>query len=115
MKTFSLLVALAALVILQAGCEQTPAVTGDNAAAGAKPSVVEGDVNTVSFNVPGMTCEGCAAMVEETLAGTSGIEKCSVDLEHKIANCKINPDKFKAEDVLKALADAGYKDSTVKN
>jgi copper chaperone CopZ len=114
MKTCSLLVALAALVLLQAGCQPTPVASGDNASSAAKPAVVAGDVNTVSFNVPGMTCEGCAAMVEETLAGSAGIEACSVNLDAKLATCKINPAKFKADDVIKALADAGYQGSTLK-
>ena len=112
-----LTVAMLCGLLLLAGCDDRLTITGAGVdiSSGSKPAVVAGDVNTVSFNVPGMTCAGCVAMVEETLTGAAGIEKCSVDLEHKIATCKIDPDKFKADAVLQALADAGYKDSTLKN
>jgi copper chaperone CopZ len=113
MKTlFTLLAAIASLSLL-VGCEPSPVASGPSTADA--PAIAPGDVNTVSFDVPGMTCEGCAAMVEETLAGAAGVEACTVDLEAKLATCKVDREKFKAEDVLKALAEAGYKDSTLHN
>jgi copper chaperone CopZ len=103
------------LLLLVAGCEQQVTGVGVDTSAGAKSVVREGDVNTVSFNVPGMTCEGCAAMVGDALAKSTGVENCTVDLEHKVANVKVDPAKFKAEDALKALVAAGYEDSTLKH
>lgn len=118
MKTCLLTLSLATLVLLQVGCGPTPVATDDATATPAAPAklvLVEGAANTVSFNVPGMTCEHCAGVVEETLAGASGVEACTVNLDQKVAIVKINPDKYNADAVLKALVDAGYKDSTLKN
>jgi copper chaperone len=115
MKNFLTLLFLVACGIVIVGCEQPVADVPANTSGGSKAVIREGEVNTVSFNVPGMTCEGCAAMVGDALAKAPGVEAYTVDLEHKIANVKINPDKFKADDALQALVAAGYEDSSLKN
>lgn len=121
MKKFLCLVACFTCLSVIAGCDQQVVgvgidTSGDSDATVASKAIVrEGDVNTVSFNVPGMTCEGCAATVGEALAKAPGVENCTVDLEHKVANVKYDPAKFKAEDALKAIVAAGYEDSTLKN
>jgi copper chaperone CopZ len=114
MKTLLTFATILLALVLLSGCDTEPtALQVDN--SDAPPALHEGDVNTVSFSVPSMECEGCAATVKDALASTAGVEQCVVNLDSHVAICKVNPDTFKAEDVLKALADAGYKDSTVKN
>jgi copper chaperone CopZ len=38
---------------------------------------------TVTYTVPGMTCDHCRAAVGEELAGVPGVESVDVDLERK--------------------------------
>ncbi len=112
MKTALIAIALVGLLIA-VGCQK------DQAAAPAAPvqtvsMTVPDGATLVSFDVPDMTCEGCCAHVQETLAAMEGVGECQVDLDSKTATCVIYPDEFQQEMALAKLADEGYK-STMKN
>ena len=61
-----------------------------------------GATNEVSFNISGMTCQGCVGKVSGILDNTPGVNNYKVSIEDK--NCKIsydaaltNPEAIKTE------------------
>ena len=61
-----------------------------------------GETKEVSFNIYGMTCQGCVGKVSGILDNTSGVNNYKVSIEDK--NCKIsydaaltNPEAIKTE------------------
>jgi len=61
-----------------------------------------GEAKQVSFNIDGMTCQGCAGKVSAILDTTVGVSSYNVSVQDK--NCKItydsaltNPEAIKAE------------------
>ena len=49
-----------------------------------------GEIKEVSFNINGMTCQGCVGKVSVILDRTAGIKNYSVSVENK--NCNISYD-----------------------
>ena len=61
-----------------------------------------GEIKEVSFNINGMTCQGCVGKVSVILDKAAGVSNYNVSVKNK--NCKIsydaaltNPDAIKAE------------------
>ena len=61
-----------------------------------------GETKEVSFNINGMTCQGCVGKISGILDNTPGVNNYKVSIEDK--NCKIsydvaltNPEAIKAE------------------
>ena len=61
-----------------------------------------GETKEVSFNINGMTCQGCVGKVTEILDNTPGVSNYKVSIKNK--NCKIsydaaltNPEAIKTE------------------
>ena len=61
-----------------------------------------GEIKEVSFNINGMTCQGCAGKVSVVLDKSVGVSNYNVSVKNK--NCKIsydaaltNPETIKAE------------------
>ena len=61
-----------------------------------------GEIKKISFNINGMTCQGCAGKVSAVLDTVVGVNNYNVSVENK--NCKIsydaaltNPEAIKAE------------------
>lgn len=63
------------VMAIGSGCQSE----ADNAAAGRNEAAAK--TTTVSFNITGMTCEGCVLAIEQTVASVTGVESCVVDLE----------------------------------
>jgi len=119
--TKSLLAIIFAGVLLT-GCKETSkspedAPANDNVAKTEAPA---GKLETVSFNIEGMTCAmGCAKTIESKLAGMDGVQKAAVDFEKKTATVEFDTAKQSPEKLVKAVeAVAGgktYKVSNVKS
>lgn len=63
---------------------------------------------TTIFSVQGMSCAGCVATVERVLSTQSGVSNASVDFAAKTAQVEYNPTKVSADDMQRAVAQAGY-------
>lgn len=72
---------------------------------------------TVAFNAPDMMCpEGCGVKVKEILSEQPGANEVIVDFDSKMATVAIESDgKFDANAAVAALADHGFKNSSVKS
>ena len=59
----------------------------------------------VQFNVTGMSCAACVARVEKAVLKVSGVTSCAVSL---LTNSMGVEGNFSVDDVISAVADAGY-------
>jgi copper chaperone CopZ len=72
---------------------------------------------TVAFNAPDMMCpDGCGEKVKEVLSEQPGAKEVVIDFDNKMATVAIEDgSKFDATAALAALADHGFKNSSVKS
>ncbi|MEW6060771.1 MAG: heavy metal translocating P-type ATPase [Bacteroidota bacterium] len=71
--------------------------------------MMETKVQTLTLPVEGMTCASCVARVEKSLARIPGVETAAVNLATEKATVKFNPSLVTAEQMAKAVEEAGYK------
>ncbi|HXG85386.1 MAG TPA: heavy metal-associated domain-containing protein [Pyrinomonadaceae bacterium] len=64
---------------------------------------------TVVIDVEGMTCEGCAAHINETLKKLSGVVSAEADYPKKNVKVVFNPKQITLEQIKKAIDEIGYK------
>src|SRR5690606_33096981 len=71
------------------------------------------NLETTSFKIEGMTCpQGCAAVIENKLAGLNGVQDAKVDFDSKTATISFDADKPTTEKVAETvgnIADGAYK------
>ncbi|MBI2451133.1 MAG: heavy-metal-associated domain-containing protein [Parcubacteria group bacterium] len=60
------------------------------------------------FTIEGMHCGACAAGIELILSNTEGIKSVKADYEGKKAEVEYDEAKLSADDVINAIADAGF-------
>ncbi len=70
---------------------------------------METKIQTLSLPVEGMTCASCVARVEKVLARIDGVEKATVNLATEKATIQFKPSVATAEQLAKAVEEAGYK------
>ena len=63
---------------------------------------------TVTLNVPGMTCGVCPITVHKALTAVPGVQKVSVDEARKDALVTFDDAKTNVKALIKATTDAGY-------
>ncbi len=66
-------------------------------------------VETKTYSVEGMTCQGCVTSVESKLGNIDGVQKYEVDLEKGEAVVEFDPEKVKSEDIEKEFEGTSYK------
>jgi len=71
----------------------------------------EGPANpkTVTLQVQGMTCEGCAAMIEGALSKTKGVQTARVSFKGQRAGIQFDPAQVDEKELIAAVEKAGYK------
>src|SRR3954447_26247601 len=106
------------LLLAVAGCSQqsTPTPKGTTDAVTATSFNTSG-APTIVFNAPDMMCpEGCGAKVKEILSGQPGAKEVVVNFDAKTATVAIDKDaKFDSDAAVAALADHGFKNSSLKS
>lgn len=75
-------------------------------AMAALASIASAD-QLIKLNVTGMTCPACVKNVKESLGTVSGVKESAVYLKDGRAEVK-TADTTKADDLCKAVKDAGY-------
>ena len=99
-----------------------PYYTGYLAAAVSKPQQPSTDTTmpasaemesqaskTVVIDVEGMTCEGCAAHINETLKKLNGVVSAEADYPKKNVKVVFNPKQITLAQIKKAIVEIGYK------
>ncbi|MCH7772455.1 MAG: heavy-metal-associated domain-containing protein [Bacteroidetes bacterium] len=70
---------------------------------------VETKVETKTYSVKGMTCQGCVSSVETKLGKINGVQKYEVDLEKGEAVVEFDPEKVKSDDIEKEFEGTSFK------
>jgi copper chaperone CopZ len=65
----------------------------------------------VTFNIEGMHCGSCAVGIQMLTSQLDGVTSAEVTYEGKKGTFEYDPTKVKKEDIVKAIADLGYKAS----
>ena len=60
------------------------------------------------FNITGMTCAGCSARVEKTVAGLEGVQQAAVNLLTNSMEVRFDEGVLTAQDIIKAVGKTGY-------
>jgi periplasmic mercuric ion binding protein len=63
---------------------------------------------TVTLNVPGMTCHACPITVKKALEKVSGVSKIEVQYEKKQVVVTFDDTKTNTDGLVKATTNAGY-------
>ena len=61
---------------------------------------------TVTFNVPGVSCDHCRSAIETEVSAVSGVRSVEVDLDAKIVTVTGEP--LDEQAVVAAIDEAGY-------
>lgn len=77
--------------------------------AQGQDSTTSTSLKTVTCRLKGMTCAGCAAMIEGALTKTKGIKTASVSFKEERAVVEVDPAQAGEKDVLAAIEKAGFK------
>lgn len=77
------------------------------------PTAKAGEVQTVTLDVPGMTCKFCPITVRKALSKVPGVIEAKSDYATKTATVTFDPDKASLSDLTQATANTGYP-STVR-
>ena len=70
-------------------------------------------VQTVTLDVPGMTCSSCPITVKKALSKVNGVQKVKASYENREAVVTFDDQKTSADKLSQASANAGYP-ATVK-
>ncbi len=80
--------------------------SADPGVTGIPPSAAA--TATLEFDVQGMHCGACVALIEESLTERSGVAAASVDLESARAVVSYDPTQIGPDDLGATIAEAGY-------
>ena len=65
-------------------------------------------MQTLSFDVSGMTCGGCTGSVQRTLSKIDGISQAEVTLNPGLATVTVDPARVTATQIESAISHLGY-------
>jgi copper chaperone len=74
---------------------------------GAKAAEGE-EMHTSTFDVEGMTCEGCASAIRRAITAPGGIDRVDVDLDAKRVTVLYDEGKVSEQEIRERIEDAGY-------
>ncbi|MGQ0712324.1 MAG: metal-binding (seleno)protein [Gemmatimonadaceae bacterium] len=109
---FAVLCAGAAATFAICDVCRTPPVPGQDAAivsiatASVRDAAV--DPKTVTLNVTGMTCGGCAIATRKVLERLEGVKEAEVSYEDQRAVVTYDPDRVTVEQMIAAVKKLGY-------
>ena len=65
-------------------------------------------MQTLSFDVTGMTCGGCASSVQRALSKLDGVSHAEVTLRPGVAVVAVDPDRVSATEIEMVMAGISY-------
>jgi copper chaperone len=63
---------------------------------------------TLTFRVEGMHCGGCGMLIDETLEDLDGVRRSHTSVKAKRTTVEFDPEVCQPDDVVAAIAEAGY-------
>jgi Cu2+-exporting ATPase len=65
----------------------------------------------VEFHIDGMHCGSCAVGIQMLVSAMDGVKSAEVSYDNKKGVFEFDPAKVKKEEIVKAIAELGYKSS----
>lgn len=65
-------------------------------------------MDTVSFNVPSISCSACQNKIQKGIQTLKGIKNVAVDLKTQTVNVDYNPSEIEPGDISKKISSLGY-------
>ena len=65
-------------------------------------------METVSFNVPSISCSNCSNKIKNTLSFMQGVNNVAIDLKTQSVQVEYNPDSINPQQIKKEIAFLGY-------
>lgn len=81
-------------------------IAGENKNVGIISTI---NTERMVFDLKGMTCEGCAAHIQNVLSEKNGVLKASVSYDNKTAEIVIKKGKVSDLELIEIIEKAGYK------
>ncbi len=66
-------------------------------------------MNTVTFKVEGMHCDGCAANIQSLLERNAGVQKAVASFKEKEARILYDPTAVTEEQLVAVIENSGYR------
>jgi len=65
-------------------------------------------METISFNVPSITCNACSSKIEQGLKGLKGVSNISIDLKSQMVKVDYNSSEVTPQDIKRQVSSLGY-------
>ncbi len=65
-------------------------------------------METVSFNIPSISCSACSRKIQEEIKSLQGIENVSVDLKTQSVNVDYDPGSINSQEIKNKIISMGY-------
>ncbi len=108
------LIIAAGLALLAGGSLFLVTASNANSVTAVETVAAENALETVSFDVPGMTCPTCPYTVKKTLQRIDGVTEAESSFETMSATATFDPAKTGIDEMLEALKNQGYPSSVVE-
>lgn len=69
---------------------------------------------TVKIKCTEMSCDGCKKKITKSINYLDGIKKVNIDLESKIITVTFDESKTSTENIVSAIAEAGYESELIE-
>ncbi len=66
-------------------------------------------MNTVTFKIEGMHCDGCATTIQSLLEHNAGVQKAAASFKEGQARILYDPDAVTEEHLVAAIEKSGYR------
>ena len=95
------------IILLAAACSQS-GNQSDNGGQAAGVEIAPENLVQVSFEVKGMTCEGCEKAIVSSIGKLEGIQEANASHLEQSAVVSFDSSKTNTESISRAITDAGY-------
>ncbi|HHW00915.1 MAG TPA: heavy-metal-associated domain-containing protein [Clostridiaceae bacterium] len=65
-------------------------------------------METVTFNVPSITCSNCSNKIQSALGSMQGVNNVAIDLKTQSVQVEYNPDTINPQEIKKEITTMGY-------
>ena len=65
-------------------------------------------METVTFNVPSISCSNCSNKIQNALNSMQGVNNVAIDLKTQSVQVEYNPDRINPQELKKEITSMGY-------
>lgn len=112
--TFSAIALVSVANVCGCGVCKASAAAADKTVKQTQPLIKE-EPKTVTLNIAGMSCAGCASHIHTALSKTEGVLSDEVKYPGDIATVKYDATKISEKEIIAVIEKAGYKAEVIKS